>query len=187
MRTEHIALVRVSVLAGLVWAVDQGVKAWVRTNIPLFGAIYPIPQFAGFFRLTHLTNSGVAFGLLQGVAIVDLLVIGVLIAAVVFYLRHMPWQYRSVQVAAGMQLGGALGNITDRLVRGSVTDYIDFFVRIGGREVHYPPFNLADTAIVGGIFLLLWALRRDPQPAQPSPAETPWTDTSPEQWPAEHP
>ncbi len=179
MRTEQVILLRVTLIAALVWAIDQAIKAWVRTNIPLYGAIYPIPQAAGFFRLTHLTNSGVAFGLLQGVEIVDVLVVGVLIAAIVFYVRHLPWRHPLVQCAAGIQLGGALGNITDRIVRGYVTDYLDFFIRLGNRELHYPSFNLADTAIVTGVILLLWALRQQEPSVQHPSSETPFSDTLP--------
>lgn len=161
-RRAIAAGVRVGLLALLVWAADQGVKSWVRETIALYSARYPIPFLAGVFRLTHLQNTGVAFGLLQDVAFVEVLVVAVFILAVFVYVRHMPWDRVGVQVAAGLQLGGALGNLTDRVLRGYVTDYLDFYVRWGGREYHYPPFNLADACIVVGMVLLLWLVGREP-------------------------
>lgn len=160
-------VLRIAFLGGLIWALDQAVKAWVRATIPPYAAVYPVPGLASVFRLTHLQNTGVAFGLLRDAAFVEALVVVVFILAVVLYVRHMPWDRAGVQVAAGMQLGGALGNLTDRLLRGHVTDYLDFFVRWGGREYHYPPFNLADASIVLGVLILLWVLRREPAHARP--------------------
>ncbi len=164
MTRRAVAWGRMGLLALLVWAVDQGVKAWIRATIPPYGVMYPFPWAAHVFRLTHLGNTGVAFGLLQDAAFVDALVVAVLLLMVFLYLRRMPWHDPWVQVAAGLQLGGALGNVTDRLLRGYVTDYLDFYVRVGSREYHYPPFNLADAAIVSGVVLLLWALSRASTP-----------------------
>lgn len=152
-------VLKIGALGALIWALDQAVKAWVRATIPPSTAVYPVPGLASVFRLTHLQNTGVAFGLLRDAAYVEALVVAVFILAVVLYAKHMPWERVGVQVAAGMQLGGALGNLTDRLLRGHVTDYLDFFVRWGGREYHYPPFNLADASIVLGMLILLWVLR----------------------------
>lgn len=163
-------------VAVIVWSLDQITKVWVRAHIPLYGAIYPLPFAASFFRLTHLTNTGVAFGLLQDSGVLYILIAGVILAAIVLYARHLPWQHPLVQVAAGMQLGGALGNLTDRARLGHVTDFLDFFVRVGNRVYHYPPFNLADSSIVVGVIILMLALWRqeyreqtaDPQPLHPA-------------------
>ncbi len=148
-------------VAVLVFLLDQGTKAWVRAHIPLNGALYPIPAVRSFFRLTHLTNTGVAFGFLQNMDMLYLIILAVLALTVVLYARHLPWHHPLIQVAAGMQLGGALGNLADRFRLGHVTDFIDFFVTIGGRTYHYPPFNVADASIVMGVsilFLVLWRL-----------------------------
>ncbi len=148
----------VGLIALLVWGADQATKAWVRASIPLYGAVYPLPFASDFFRLTHLTNTGVAFGFLQDSSLLYLLIAGVIVVAIVLYARHLPWEHPLVRVAAGLQLGGALGNLTDRLRLGHVTDFLDFYVRIGNRTYHYPPFNLADTSIVVGVAVLMWVL-----------------------------
>ncbi len=166
MSTHRVtrALITIGIIAVLAWSIDQAVKAWVRATIPMYGAIYPVPFAARFFRLTHLTNTGVAFGMFQGSEMVNLLVLAVLLVSIVLYARHLPWQRPLVQVAAGLQLGGALGNLVDRLRLGYVTDYLDFFVCWGDRVFHYPPFNLADSFIVVGVGLLLVALWREEKP-----------------------
>ena len=87
-----------------------------------------------------------------------LLIAAVIVVAIVLYARHLPWQHPLVQIAAGLQLGGALGNLTDRLRLGHVTDFLDFYLRVGNRTYHYPPFNLADSSIVIGVIILLWVL-----------------------------
>lgn len=147
-------------IAALVWVLDQSTKAWVRAHIPQYGAIYPLPFAAHFFRLTHLTNTGVAFGMFQDSGLLYLLIVAVIAVSVLLYARHLPWHHPWVRVAAGLQLGGALGNLTDRVRLGHVTDFIDFFLRVGDRIYHYPPFNLADASIVVGVGILLVLLWR---------------------------
>ena len=65
-----------------------------------------------------------------------------------------------------MQLGGALGNLTDRIRLGHVTDFLDFYVRVGNRAYHYPPFNLADSSIVVGVIILMLVLWRQESQVQ---------------------
>ena len=158
---SRTALFRIATIGSIVLLIDQLTKAWIRTNIPLSGPIYPIPEAASFFRLTHLTNTGVAFGFLQGASMLYLLIVSVILMAVVLYARHLPWHLPAVQLAAGLQLGGAMGNLIDRVHQGYVTDFLDFYVSIGGKVYHYPPFNLADSAIVVGVGLLMVILWRE--------------------------
>lgn len=165
-KTTTRAVVSIGVVAAVVWALDQATKAWVRGHIPEYGAIYPVPFAARFFRLTHLTNTGVAFGLFRDSGLHYLLVAAAIVVAVLLYARHLPWQHPLVQVAAGLQLGGALGNLTDRVRLGHVTDFIDFFVQVGNRVYHYPPFNLADSSIVIGVGILLILLWKVEDAAQ---------------------
>ncbi len=157
-RGSRRALIIIVLIAAIVWSIDQLTKTWVRTSIPLYGAVYPLPFASGFFRFTHLTNTGIAFGLMQDSGMLYLLIAAVIVVAIVLYARHLPWQHPLVQIAAGLQLGGALGNLTDRLRLGHVTDFLDFYLRVGNRTYHYPPFNLADSSIVIGVIILLWVL-----------------------------
>lgn len=152
-------LTRVLFISLLVLILDQGTKAWVRAHIPLDGAIYPIPAARTFFRLTHLTNTGVAFGFFSDTGILLAVIVLVILITSVIYARHLPWYNPWVQLAAGLQLGGALGNLIDRLRWGHVTDFLDFFLQVGGKVYHYPPFNVADASIVIGVailFITLW-------------------------------
>lgn len=179
--TTRRALSFIVPIALLVLLLDQGSKAWIRANIPLYGALYPIPALAPIFRLTHLTNTGAAFGLLRDSGLLYLLIAGVIAIAVLLYARHLPWERFPVQVAMGLQLGGAMGNLLDRARLGHVTDFLDFYITTGGRTYHYPPFNLADSAIVVGVIILALTLGREeradvavtPTRARPSPSDEP--------------
>ena len=130
----------------LVFFLDQFTKAAVREGIAL-GQSVPAE---GFLRLTHVVNTGGAFGLLpnQTLLLIGASVVG--IGILVFIYRRQPQAGLLLRLALGLQLGGALGNLADRLFRGYVVDFID----VGP----WPIFNLADASIVVGIFLLLWLL-----------------------------
>ncbi len=146
---------RVVVLAAAaLFALDQATKAVVVQTLAL-GASWPAE---GFFRITHIGNTGSAFGLFGGqnvvLAIASVLGIGVL---VLFYRSH-PRPGLLVRLSLGLMLAGAFGNLTDRLVRGYVTDFID----IGPWYI----FNVADASIVTGVIILAVTIVRSP----PSPA-----------------
>jgi signal peptidase II len=97
-------------------------------------------------QLVHTSNHGVAFGLLPGSQLVVTLLIGLaLLALLVYFALHSA--QRLIWLPTGMLLGGALGNILDRLREGAVTDFIKL-------PLGWPPFNLADTSITLGVLLL---------------------------------
>jgi signal peptidase II len=103
--------------------------------------------------ITNTRNSGVAFGALQGSeTIVPLLIACALIALVAYFAANAgrPWLW----LPAGMLLGGALGNLTDRVREGSVIDFID--------PIAWPAFNLADSCIVVGVLVLLYVVEARP-------------------------
>ena len=128
--------------------VDQLVKAWVRESMGLYTSI---PLWPGVFHLTYTQNTGMAFSLLEGaiplLAAAALLVIGVIVAAQVRAGSHMTYLFGA---ALALPLGGAVGNLIDRLVRRSVTDMFDF------RLIKFPIFNVADSAITIGVILLAY-------------------------------
>lgn len=115
-----------------------------------------VPVIPGLFRLTHLENPGAAFslfadspsalrtGLLIAVSVTALAVVAILL----WFRRN---SFNLTTVALALIMGGALGNLWDRLSDGKVTDFLDFY--IGAH--HWPPFNLADSAIVVGALLLM--------------------------------
>jgi signal peptidase II len=128
--------------AAAVLALDQITKHVVRATLEpgdSFPESWPV-------RFVHVTNTGAAFGILQeqNVFLVITTVIGV--AAILLYYWYPPFEHAIMTIAVGMTLGGAVGNLSDRLRLGEVTDFIDF--------PHYPAFNLADSSIVVGVAIL---------------------------------
>ncbi len=161
MRHSQRNALTIGIIAAIVLLLDQTTKAWVRVHIPFGGALYPLPFARSFFRLTHLTNTGVAFGFLRDSSFLFVIIAAVILLTILLYVRHLPWERPLIQVAAGLQLGGALGNLFDRVIRGHVTDFLDFYVRWKGKVYHYPPFNVADASIVVGVALLIVCLWRE--------------------------
>ncbi len=135
-----------------VLALDQWTKWLVEIHIPNHAAIPVIP---GLASLTHVRNPGVAFGLFAaggaggGSWLLTLLGL-VALTAVAGYFLVAPRGHRLLLVALAMIVGGAIGNLLDRVVSGAVTDFIDVYVG----SHHWPSFNVADSAISIGIVLL---------------------------------
>ncbi len=117
-----------------------------------------------FLRVTLVRNSGAAFGMLQGGRI--FLVFSSVIAAIfiIFLAQRIPAEEKAKRIFLGMILGGALGNLVDRLYPGHVIDFID--MGIGAHR--WPVYNIADTAVtVGGILLIVaFSLKREEGPDQ---------------------
>jgi len=139
------------VIAVLVIALDQWSKLWIRGNLmpgePL--------TIIGRLSLTHIRNTGSAFGLLANQTFLSIIIILVSLLIIVLFLHYL-FQATSLGiVSAGLILGGAVGNLIDRLRLGYVTDFID--VRLWA-DFHWPAFNFADAAIVIGIFTFIYSL-----------------------------
>ena len=137
----------------LVVSADQLSKLWIKSNLTLGESL---PE-TGFFRLTHVKNSGAAFGLFQDqstiLTIAAIIGIAVLLFLVLFmYRRFYFLNTMPGNLSLGLILGGTVGNLIDRLSSGYVTDFID----IG----FWPAFNLADSAVVVGAILLAYSLVR---------------------------
>ncbi len=122
-----------------------------------------VPVIPNLLNLTHVRNTGVAFGLFAahdsvvGTWILSLLGMAAL-AFVGYYFRQVDPRDRGLLIALALVLGGAVGNLIDRLASGGVTDFIDFYI---GRY-HWHTFNVADSAItVGIILMILTSLRQD--------------------------
>jgi signal peptidase II len=135
-----------------VFVLDAFTKWLVKEKIPLDGNVDLIP---GLFRLTHLENTGAAFSLFAdspgpwpGRLLVVFSVIALVVITVLLWRHGATINVATVSLA--LFLGGTLGNLCDRLLRGRVTDFLDFYVG----PHHWPPFNVADSAIVVGALLL---------------------------------
>lgn len=134
-------------------ASDQLSKLWIRTHL----AIGESTPLIGRLSLIHIRNTGSAFGLLANQTF---LIIVISIAALLFillFLRYISPTTTLSIVAIGLLMGGALGNLIDRLRFGSVTDFIYF--RLWG-NFHWPAFNIADASIVVGVCLLIYSFYR---------------------------
>jgi len=101
-------------------------------------------------QIRYVTNTGAAFGILQDQTIFLTLMALIGLGAIYMYYRYPPFNHWLAPVAIGMMLGGAAGNLIDRVRLGRVTDFIDF--------PHYPAFNVADSSITVGIAILLLGL-----------------------------
>lgn len=132
--------------AALVVLADQASKYAV-SSLLARGQSWP-PE--GFIRLTHVTNTGSAFGLFQNQTVPLIITAAIGAAAILLFFLHLPQTQLGATLGLGLQLGGALGNLVDRVRLGQVTDFIDLRV--------WPIFNLADSAIVVGVAILLYYL-----------------------------
>jgi len=144
--------------AGVV-LVDQLSKYLVVTRLREGQSCDLAPWLAPIFHITHVTNTGAAFGLFRGWGGFFIVVAIVVIAVILIYSHQLPAGPRLTRVALGLQLGGAIGNnLVDRLRQGFVVDFIDLnFWPM--RE--WPVFNLADTSIVTGVTVLALLMVRE--------------------------
>jgi signal peptidase II len=137
-------------IAVFIFALDQVTKLWVVQNIPERGSWSFFPFLAKIFQFTYITNTGAAFGMFPQLGGAFMIIAIVVIASIVMFYRHLPTENIWVRVSLGLQLGGALGNLVDRITRGHVVDFVD----IG----FWPIFNVADLSIVLGVTLLAYHL-----------------------------
>ena len=151
-------------IAGFVIALDQWTKGLVEQNISLGEEVYPIGFLAPFFRFTFWKNTGAAFGLFQSASQI-LFVVSILISLLLIWVY-----FRSLQepvlfrVSLAMMLGGAIGNIIDRITQGYVTD----FIAVG----RFPVFNVADSAVTVGVGLMLLGLYLQERKQKPEPEQS---------------
>ncbi len=141
-------------ISAVIILLDRLSKTWVTLHIPMGGAIPLIPRV---LRITHWTNDGAAFSLFADSASPHLVrwilaSFGCALAlAVLVVLVRMGNRFSLLTVALALVLGGALGNLHDRILYGSVVDFIEIHIF----SYHYPDFNIADSSIVIGACLLL--------------------------------
>ena len=131
-------------VAGVVFALDQVTKALIRDWLAV-GESWPSDGW--LVKITHVTNTGAAFGILQDAGLFLTITAFIAIGAIVFYYLYPPLEHGLLRVAMGLLLGGAAGNLVDRLRFGHVTDFIDF--------PRYPAFNVADSSIVIGLIVIV--------------------------------
>lgn len=149
-------------LAGIltlaVVALDQAAKAWILANIVLYTTHPVIP---GFFNIVHVLNKGAAFGFLNRTDItwqtyLFFATTALAVVLILHLLRAALEEDTTLICGLGLILGGALGNLIDRIRFGEVVDFLDFHYG----DLHWPAFNVADIAITLGSVALLAAFLR---------------------------
>ncbi|MEO8458192.1 MAG: signal peptidase II [Chloroflexota bacterium] len=154
--------------AVLVVALDQITKAIVRSTLDV-GERWPT---SGPVYFRYVTNTGAAFGSLQNATtlLIGMTFIG--LAAIYLYYRNPPFQHWIASVAIGMMLGGAIGNLIDRVRVGRVTDFAHLFP-------HFPNFNVADSSISIGVTIIIIGYLLFGEQQKPKPAPAPETHADP--------
>jgi signal peptidase II len=155
--TRRASLLWAVAIAVAVFSLDQGIKSLVEDSMRVGQSISLVP---GLLDITYIKNDGGAFGILGGSRLI-LLAGSAVAVVVVLWMLLSGRPTRLVTVGCGLILGGAAGNLLDRLASGEVTDYVHFSF--------WYIFNAADTAIVVGVgLLLLSALRPEPVVRRPT-------------------
>lgn len=140
-------------ISALIVLADRFTKTWVAAHIPMGGAIPLIPRV---LRITHWTNEGAAFSLFAESAsphLVRWVLVGfalVLVLAVLIALVRLGDRFTLTTVALALIFAGAIGNVHDRILYGSVVDFIEVHIF----SYHWPDFNVADSSVVTGACLL---------------------------------
>ncbi|MCP4426967.1 MAG: signal peptidase II [Chloroflexi bacterium] len=148
-------------IAGGIIALDQLTKFLVEATLPLYHGWTPFPN-APYLHISHLGNAGSAFGLFPANSDIFAWAAVIVSLAILYYNYTLPAGQSLFRLALGLQLGGANGNLIDRLRLGHVTDFIDF-----GPWV----FNVADAAIVSGAFILAFVVWRESKQMVPLPLD----------------
>ena len=162
--TENVSYTKLFVTAAIVLLLDQLTKLWVVKTIAFNSYFFPqdadvIEVVNDFFYIVHIGNEGAAWGMFSGHGKIFVLFTLVALGAIYLFRHSLELYRKSVQIAFGMLIGGALGNLIDRILYGHVVDFLDFhfgftlpWVLPNGR---YPAFNVADSSIVIGVSIYL--------------------------------
>ncbi|GAB6887273.1 signal peptidase II [Desulfothermus okinawensis JCM 13304] len=140
------------VVAFLVVVVDQVTKFLVKTNMPLYSQKVIIPKL---LNLVHIKNKGIAFGIFNGAGGIDPYILTSVTVIAIFFIVYLIFTEGKksliTSISLGLILGGAIGNLIDRILFKQVTDFIDLYMG----KYHWPAFNISDSAIsIGGLLIL---------------------------------
>lgn len=141
---------RVLFFSAIIVIADQISKSIIKYSMHLYESIPAIP---GFFHLTYVVNKGMAFGIDLPIGIGIFSFLSIIISC---FLVFILWREREnillVRIALALILGGAIGNLIDRILFSEVVDFLDFMIG----DYHWYIFNIADSAVTVGIILMLW-------------------------------
>ncbi|SDL76221.1 signal peptidase II [Sediminibacillus halophilus] len=136
------------ILAVIIVLIDQLSKWWIIKNMEI-GEQFPVIE--NFFYITSHRNTGAAWGMLEGQMWFFYIVTAIVVLFVIYYIRKFARTSKWMGLALGLILGGAVGNFIDRLFRKEVVDFFDVY--LGSYD--YPIFNVADSALVCGVIIVL--------------------------------
>ena len=150
---KYVKLVLVS---GMVVLADQISKALILKYLPIHQSI---PVISGFFDITHVRNPGGAFGLMANMGptartVVFMVISSLAVGLILYFYGKTPRRYALLATGFALIFGGAIGNLIDRFRFGNVVDFLDFYIG----SLHWPAFNIADSAITVGIFIFIYHL-----------------------------
>lgn len=152
-----------ALVATLSFAIDQVTKTWLLDTLGTEPGQRIVPILGDWMRFIYVQNTGVAFGMFQnGSQFFILTSLIICIGAIYAYAYQLPNHSRWIQLSLGLIIGGALGNVIDRILYGHVVD----FVSIGS----FPVFNVADSCICVGVAIMAIYLLINDQPPEPRPA-----------------
>lgn len=134
-------------LSMIVVLVDQLSKYYIQSNM-FPGLSWPIIN--NVFHITYVLNPGAAFGILEHQTMFFIVIAALMIGSVIYFYSHLPKDNCILKFGLGLMVGGAIGNVIDRIKTGYVVDFFDFRV--------WPVFNVADIAIVVGVGLIIYSI-----------------------------
>ena len=134
-------------LSSLVIIIDQATKYWIQSRMA-YGESSPVIREV--FHITYILNPGAAFGILENKTWFFIAVALILLVGVAYLYPRLPANQPIVKLGAGLLVGGAIGNLIDRVRIGYVVDFFDFRI--------WPIFNVADIAICVGVGLIIWSI-----------------------------
>jgi len=147
---------KLAVISGIVVILDQITKILILKNLPLYHSVTIIP---GLFNITHILNPGGAFGFMahQDSSLRNFLFIllaSVAVCFIFYFYKNTNRTHPFLASGFALILGGAIGNLIDRIRFGKVVDFLDFYIR----NYHWPAFNVADSAITVGVAVFIFHL-----------------------------
>ena len=147
---------KLATIAGLIIIADQITKAVILKTLPLYHSVAVIP---GFFSITHIHNPGGAFGFMSNQSsnlqrLIFLVVSLIAVGLIFYFYMKTPNTYRVLSTGLALVFGGAIGNMVDRIRMGKVVDFLDFYAG----NLHWPAFNIADSAVTVGMIIFLFHL-----------------------------
>jgi len=134
-------------LALFIVVIDQLSKFYIQTHMEL-GMSIPVIQ--DVFHITYILNPGAAFGLFENQTTFFVIIAVCMVVSAIYFYPMIPNQYRLLRFATGLVVGGAMGNVIDRIKTGYVVDFFDFRI--------WPIFNIADVGIVCGVGCIIFTI-----------------------------